>query len=508
MSDTKHSTCEEPEDATENLKLSVARTLKWNVIDRVSSQILYAVTGVVLAQELSHEEFGLVGAIMVFQMFAERFIESGFASALLQRKSPSRLDYSTVLWFNLSMALALYLLLFILAPWIADIFQGNTRLIPLSRVMFLTFIINSLSIVQSNRLIKRMETRMVAVSNSLGLIAGAVTGIYLAVSGYGAWALVWQSITVATVKTIILWFSSGWTPMFAFSFPVLKSFFRIGSVVMFTSLLNTAFQSIGSFLIGSKVNLSSLGYYTQADKWSKMAVVSISQVFASSFVPLLSKVQDDPERYAHMCGKTHRFAAYLLFPGMCLLAVMATPIFHTLFGTKWDPSIILFQLMLIRGIFFTLSNLYGNFLLSVARSKRLIANEVIRDTATIIAILITLPYIAITAPGNPVRGVEIFLWGQLAATIVTWITSLILVIRISGRTLLSYLGDLLPYFALTCLSLIPCIMLLNADLHPLLICVLQSLAFMAIYLGINALMKSRIQSDMLGYLFGRFRKAH
>ena len=216
MSDSKHSNCEESGDATENLKLSVARTLKWNVIDKVSSQILYAVTGVVLAQKLSQEEFGLVGAIMVFQMFAERFIESGFASALLQRKSPSRLDYSTVLWFNLSMALALYLLLFILAPWIADIFQGNTRLIPLSRVMFLTFIINSLSIVQSNRLIKRMETRMVAVSNSLGLIAGAVTGIYLAVSGYGAWALVHNcshsqdnhpmdvSYTNMTLPTIIL----------------------------------------------------------------------------------------------------------------------------------------------------------------------------------------------------------------------------------------------------------------------------------------------------------------
>ncbi|WP_303676767.1 hypothetical protein, partial [uncultured Duncaniella sp.] len=76
MSDSKHSNCEESGDATENLKLSVARTLKWNVIDKVSSQILYAVTGVVLAQKLSQEEFGLVGAIMVFQMFAERFIES------------------------------------------------------------------------------------------------------------------------------------------------------------------------------------------------------------------------------------------------------------------------------------------------------------------------------------------------------------------------------------------------------------------------------------------------
>ena len=506
MQECKNNDSENSGAGSGNLKLTVARTLKWNVIDRLSSQLLYAVTGVVLARELSDTEFGLVGAIMVFQMFAERFIESGFASALLQRKSPTRLDYSTVLWFNLFMAVTLYIILFLLAPWIADIFQKNESLIPLSRVMFLTFIMNSLSIVQSNRLIKRMETRLVAVSNSIGLTAGAVVGIYLAVSGYGAWALVWQAMTVAVVKTAILWFSSGWTPLMAFSYHALKSFFKIGAVVMLTSLLNTAFQSIGSFLIGSKVNIGSLGYYTQADKWSKMAVVSISQIFASSFIPLLSSVQDDPERYARMCGKVHRFAAYLLFPGMCLLAVMATPIFHTLFETKWDLAIILFQLMVIRGIFFTLSNLYGNFILSVARSRRLVANEVIRGTATIIAIVFTLPYIATSTSDNPIHGVEIFVWGQLAATVVTWFVSLLLVIRISDRTLFSYIGDMLPYIIITGMSLIPCIMLLDAPIHPLLICILQASVFIAIYIGTNAMLKSRIQADVLSYLLGRFRR--
>ena len=162
--------------------------------------------------------------------------------------------------------------------------------------------------------------------------------------------------------------------------------------------------------------------------------------------------------------------------------------------------------MVIRGIFFTLSNLYGNFILSVARSRRLVANEVIRGTATIIAIVFTLPYIATSTSDNPIHGVEIFVWGQLAATVVTWFVSLLLVIRISDRTLFSYIGDMLPYIIITGMSLIPCIMLLDAPIHPLLICILQASVFIAIYIGTNAMLKSRIQADVLSYLLGRFRR--
>jgi len=510
MSETEISSRNDSDDIQGGtLKQSVARTLKWNVIDRLSSQVLYAVTGVVLARQLSEEEFGLVGAILVFQAFASLFVDSGFASALLQRKSPTRLDYSTVLWFNVAMSVAIYILLYFLAPSIAELFQGDSRLIPLSRVMFVTFIINAFSIVQVNRLTKLMDTRMVAVSNSMGLVAGAVVGIYLAVAGYGAWALVWQAVAISVVKVIILWLTSGWTPLWRFSFASLRGFFSLGSGVMISSVLNTAFLTIGSFVIGHKVNLGALGYYSQADKWSKMGVTSLSQVFTSSFVPLLSGVQDDSERYARMCGKTHRLAAYLLFPAMGLLAVMATPIFHTLFGSKWDPSIVLFQLLLVRGIFMVLSSLYGNFMLSLAKSRLLVITESLKDVASIVAIIVTLPYIAMTNHGNVVYGVEIFLWGQLAASVVTWIATLVFVIRITRRPFMSYLADLAPYAAITCLGLLPCALIASAcDMHPLLLCVVEAFAFALIYIGINALMRSRIQADVLGYLLGRFVKSN
>lgn len=490
----------------DGLKNSVARTLKWNVVDRVSSQVLYAVTGIVLAKLLTDEEFGLVGAILVFQAYASLLIDSGFASALLQSKAPTRTDYSTVLWFNLGLSVIIYVILFFLAPWIATLFQGNQELIPLSRVMFLTFIINSLSIVQINRLTKRMDTRMVAVSNSVGLIAGAVTGIWLALAGYGAWALVWQAITISVVKTSLLWFTSHWRPAWVFSWHTIRRLGSVGAGVMVTSLLNTVFQTIGSFLIGHKVSLGSLGYYTQADKWSKMGVTSLSQVFTSSFIPMLAGVQDDPERFSRLSGKTHRLASYLLFPAMCLLAVMATPVFHTLFGTKWDPSIVMFQLLLLRGIPVVLSGLYSNFILALGRSRLLVVTEIVRDVASLAAILLTYPYLPLVSDVDMTLGLQIFVAGQLAASCLTWFVTLVIVSRITSRTILSYLGDIMPYLAITALSLLPAIALGSTALPPFAVCLLQFISFAAVYISVNALMRSRIQADLLAYILGNRRK--
>ena len=115
--------------------------------------MLYAVTGIVLARELSEEAFGLVGAVLVFQAFASLLVDSGFSYALLQRQRPSRLDYSSVLWFNLGVATLLYVVLYFSAPLIADWFRGDERIIPLARVMFLGLILNASAIVQTNRVL-------------------------------------------------------------------------------------------------------------------------------------------------------------------------------------------------------------------------------------------------------------------------------------------------------------------------------------------------------------------
>lgn len=484
----------------DGLKDKTAKTLKWNLIDRLSTQLLYALTGIVLARMLSQEDFGLVGAVLIFQAFASLLIDSGFSYALIQRKSPTRLDYSTVLWFNIGVAAVIYVILWFCAPLIARCFQNDLRLVGLSRVMFLVFIINAAAIIQTNRLVKKMDVRMVAVSNSVGLVAGAVTGITLALYGFGAWAIVWQNIAMATVKTSILWATGKWLPMMKFSWTSLKSYSSVGSGMMFTSFLNTVFQNIYSFFVGNRVGLASLGYYTQGDKWSKMGVTSISQVLTSSFLPVLSAVQDDPGRFRRLCSKMNRFTAYLVFPALIGLIVIAEPVFHLLFGTKWDPSIILFQLLLVRGIFFVLTSLYNNFLLALGRSGMIVRLEILRDTVAIAALVASLPFIAQSTPDNPVYGLTLMLWGQVAASAISWGATLYVTARTAGSRVASFLFDLVPYAVMT-VAIIPLMLwTMSLTATPLAMILAGAAVAVAFYLGINAILGSKIQNEVLGYL--------
>lgn len=492
--------------ADASLKYLTARTIKWNAIDKLSSQVLYGVTGIILANLLTDEDFGLVGAVTIFQAFAALFVDSGFSFALIQRKSPTQADYSTVFWFNMGMSSALYVVLFACANLIALCFDGDMRLVLLSRVMFLNLIINALSIVQINILTKKMDVKMVAISNTVGMVIGAVVGIWLAFAGYGAWAVVWQTITLGSVKAAMLWMTGHWRPTAVCSWRILKSYFKVGFGVMGSAWLNTLFQNINGIVIGNRNGMASLGYYTQADKWSKMGVASLSQILNTSFLPALSQYQDSPKDFAALTAKMNRLTAYLALPACIFLAVLATPIFHILFGNKWDASILLFQLLLIRGIFVIFAAGYNNYLIALGKAKLMIVAEAVRDGLTLIAIVATVPYIALETAGNIMLGVQIFVAGQVVAAFIAWMVMLLMVSRLSYSTPWRFILDMLPYAAES-IAIAMCAGLLSGIIsNPWLLLPAQGCLLFGAYISVNWLLKSKIQQDALDYLMRKSSK--
>lgn len=489
--------------AEESLKQLTAKSVKWNIIDRLSTQILYAVTGIVLARELSQEAFGLVGAILVFQAFAMLFVDSGFSFALIQRKRPTESGYSTVLWFNLLTSILLYVILWVAAPLIADLFGGDTRLIALSRVMFLSFIINASAIVQTNRLAKQMNFKPIAIINVIGLSVGAIVGIWMACTGWEAWAIVWQTIAINAVKSSALWIYCRWRPLLILSLSELRGYFKVGSGMMMTSFLNVLFQNIYSFFVGNRVGIVPLGYYTQSDKWSKMGVTAVTQVLTSAFLPTLSEVQDDASRFRRVSSKMSRFTAYILFPSILFLMAMATPVFHTLFGQKWDPSITLFQLLLFRGIFTVLNTLYNNYMLALGKSQQIFRLELLRDTVAIIGIIVTLPYMSLSSAGSIVYGLEIMMWGQVSASFITWVATLAVTSRVTHIPASRFLLDLAPY-ALQAVVIAVIIYPLSLTAWPdWIILATQAIVAVALYLIANAILSSKIQSEVFSSLRGK-----
>jgi O-antigen/teichoic acid export membrane protein len=350
---------------------------------------------------------------------------------------------------------------------------------------------------------KKMDVKMVAVSNSVGLIVGAVVGIWLAVAGYGAWAIVWQTLALNFTKSLVLWLTSGWYPLMRFSMSSLRSFFTVGSGMMASSFLNVLFQNIYSFFIGNRVGLAPLGYYTQADKWSKMGISSLSQVLTSSFLPALSEVQDDPERFARVTSKMNRLTSYLLFPAMGFLIVMATPIFHCLFGLKWDASIVLFQLLLLRGVFTVLTSLYNNYVIALARTKLVVAMEMLRDGAALVFLLATLPVIALTRGDDVVYGIKLLLIGQILASFISWLVMVIKTAPVSGRSVGSFLVDSLPYLGQTLVIMVALWAESLVIGNCWLLLIVQAATCLVLYLGINLLLNSKIQREVLLFLRGK-----
>lgn len=272
--------------------------------------------------------------------------------------------------------------------------------------------------------------------------------------------------------------------------------------MMFTSFLNTLFLNIYGFFIGHFVSMSSLGYYTQSDKWSKMGISSLSQVLTSSFLPALSAVQDSPERFRTMVSKINRFTSYLLFPSMLGLMAMAKPIFHTLFGDKWDLSIYLFQLLLLRGVFVVFSSLYSNYLLALGRGGAIVRLEIVRDVAAVIALIVTFPYMSETLPDDPVYGVRILLYGQLAATVLAWVLSLAVTVRATSIGVMRFMRDMLPYFMQTVL-IVPVMLVVAMVVEPAWGKLVVMLAVaLSLYVGGNYFFRSKIQKEVFAYLSG------
>ena len=106
-------------DNNQNLKSKTISSMLWSATQRFGVLILSFVSNLVLAWYLSAEDFGVIGMLTIFISLSETFIDSGLGAALIQKKEPTELDYSTVFWTNLIISIVLYIILFFSAPLIS-----------------------------------------------------------------------------------------------------------------------------------------------------------------------------------------------------------------------------------------------------------------------------------------------------------------------------------------------------------------------------------------------------
>jgi len=419
------------------LKEKTTSALIWSFIDKFGQQAIYMATGVVLGRILSPDDYGLIGTLVFFTALSSILVGSGYGRALMNKAEIRQVEMNTVFFYFTFMGILLYLIFYIGAPLISLFFK-QPLLTSLSRILFLSVIFNAIQAIQDFQLTKKMDLSSQAKANFMALIPGSILAIWAAVAGYGVWALVIQTTSMAFFKMILYWYFGKWKPTRTYDIQVLKDLYPFGSRVLLTGLISTVFNNIYYILIGRVYNMTQLGYYTQAGKYQDIPTGLISNTFKSVSVPLLSGVNNDTERLKRVLSKMVRTIAFICFPVLFGMMLIAKPLFIVLITEKWLPSVPIFQLLCISGIFLSLNNVIQESILAMGKSRELLYLEILKKAALVIVILCTIEY-----------GVLGLAAGWAFSGFITLLLSLSLSTRFVHYSVLDLVKDCFPYFTIS-----------------------------------------------------------
>ena len=321
-----------------NLKNKAFSGMIWKFMERICAQVVSLIVSIVLARILMPDDYSIVSIVTIFFTFCNVFISGGLNTALIQKKDADVEDYSTVLHTSMFVALILYMVMFFLAPSIANLYSKQI-LIPVIRIMSLTFFINAFKSVLSAYTSSNLQFKKFFFSTIVGTIISAFVGIYMAINGYGAWALVAQQMTNSLLDTLILYLTTKYRIIFKVSFKKLKSLFSYGWKIFVSSIISVIYDQINPLIVGVKYTSKDLAYYSKGQSYPGLINSTISDTLQSVLFPIMSKVQDNKEMVLSVTRKYIKVASYVIFPMMIGLFSVSDIFVEVVLTEKWLPIV-------------------------------------------------------------------------------------------------------------------------------------------------------------------------
>lgn len=420
----------------DSLKEKTAKGIAWGAVNNGTTQLLNLAFGIVLARKLSESDYGIVALLTIFTTLAGCIQAAGFSQALANLNPPTRRDYNAVFWFNILAGVSLYVILFLCAPLIAGFFHLPV-LTDVARVVFLSLPLSALGIVPNAKLWIELRNRELAISSVTSLLVSGGVGVWLAFHGYGYWSLACQQLVYIGMNVVIKYWFTRWCPMLSLDFSPIRRMFGFSSKMLLTNMLTVISQNVQTFIFGKLLSIATVGQFNQANKWNNMGHSFISSTMFQVAQPVLTKAGDEDGRRERVFRKMLRFTAFVSFPLMLGLAVVAHEFIVITIGEKWLPCVPLLQILCVGGAFMPLHVLFQNFIISSGRSD---INLLVITSQIVLQAGLTL----LLAP----KGVLVMVAGFSALNVVFTFCWYLATLRIRHIPFVAVLKDTVPFAAI------------------------------------------------------------
>ncbi len=467
-------------------KKTVTSNVLWRFFERTGAQGVNFIVSLILARLLEPKVYGVVALVTVFTAILQIFVNCGFSSALIQKKNPDSLDYSSVFYFNLLSCVVLYALLFGFAPLIAKFYE-MPELTSIIRVMGITLLIGGINGMQHTYVSKNLMFKRFFFATLGGTIGAGVIGIWMAYRGYGVWALVASNLFNSAVDTIILWVTVKWRPTKEFSLNRLKALFSFGWKMLASNILDVVYDKIRQLIIGKMYSAEDLAFYNKGDTFPNMLISNIDTSLNSVLFPSMAAAQDNMESLKNMTRRSLKTSTYLIMPMMVGLAVCAEPVISIILTDKWLPCVPFLRIFCFTYAFYPVHTSNLNAIKASGRSDIFFKLEIIKKAVDLAAILSTMWF-----------GVMAMAYSLLFTSIAGQIINSYPNKKLMKYSYLEQLKDMLPNIGLSLFMGAAVFSINFIQLNDILKLIIQVPLGMAIYFGLSKLFKI----DSFEYVLG------
>lgn len=280
----------------------------------------------------------------------------------------------------------IYGILYFTAPCISN-FYKESILIIICRILGIDVIINSFALVQRTILQINVDFKRLTKISLISTLISGLLGVFFAWKGFGIWALLIQRLTNTVFQTILLWITSDWRPHFLFSVISFRQLFSFGSKLMLGGLLHTIYMNLYPLIIGRFFTPINVGLFTRAQQLGTFPSTNITYIVKRVTYPMLCAIQDDNERMEKSQFHIMRLTAFIVFPLMVGMAVLAEPLISFLLTDKWLSASPMLSLLCFAYMWFPIMSLNDQLLNIKGRSDLSLRAEVLKKIVAILLLL-------------------------------------------------------------------------------------------------------------------------
>jgi hypothetical protein len=419
------------------LKQKAISGVKWTFLDQAGSLGISFLVGIVLARLLEPSEYGLIGMVTVFTAIATVFTDSGFGQAMVRKTNLTEEDKLTAFWFSTGMGVLVYIILFILAPWVS-VFYKEPQITNILRVTSIPILFSGLLTIPNMIFTRDINFKIITkISFSRAILSGLV-GICMAVMGFGVWALIAQGLVSSGVEMILYNYYYRWKIRFIFNKESFKYLWGFGSKMLASNLLSTAYNNLYQIIIGKFYSPSDLGQYQRGQSYSGLFSNTLTQVVQRVSFPTLSKMKDDIVRLRYGYRKIIKTTMFVSCLGCIILAAMAKPLIIVLIGEKWLPAADYLQIICLGALLYPVHAINLNILTVMGRSDLFLKLEIIKKTIGVVPIFIGI-----------FIGIKVMLWAGVASSFLCFAINAHYSERLINYSFANQFKDIVPFIAIS-----------------------------------------------------------